>query len=73
MIAFDPKAKSSTLQDLERGRRTETGEFQGAIIRLAEQAGMPTPLTRLVLDRIEAAEAEGKGSPHLSPDELAPA
>ena len=71
MIAFDPKAKSSTLQDLERGRRTETDEFQGAIIRLAEQAGMPAPLTRLVLDRIRAAEAEGKGSPHLSPDEFA--
>ena len=70
MIAFDPEAKSSTLQDLERGRRTETDEFQGAIIRLAEQSGMPAPLTRLVLDRIRAAEAEGKGSPHLSPDEF---
>ena len=44
MIAVDPKARSSTLQDLEHGRRTETDEFQGAIVRLAEQAGTAAPL-----------------------------
>jgi 2-dehydropantoate 2-reductase len=71
MIAVDPKARSSTLQDLDRGRRTETDEFQGAIVRLAEQAGTIAPLSRLVLERIRDAEAAGKGSPHLTPDDLA--
>jgi 2-dehydropantoate 2-reductase len=71
MIAVDPKARSSTLQDLDRGRRTETDEFQGAIVRLAEQAGTTAPLSRLVLERIREAEAAGKGSPRLSPDDLA--
>jgi 2-dehydropantoate 2-reductase len=71
MIAVDPKARSSTLQDLDRGRRTETDEFQGAIVRLAEQAGTTAPLSRLVLERIRDAEAAGKGSPHLTPDDLA--
>ena len=72
MIAVDPKARSSTLQDLDRGRRTETDEFQGAIVRLAGEVGMPAPLSRLILERIRAAEAAGKGSPRLSPEDLAP-
>ena len=70
MIAVDPKARSSTLQDLDRGRRTETDEFQGAIVRLARQVGTAAPLSRLVLERIRAAEAAGKGSPRLTPDDL---
>ena len=70
MLAVDPKARSSTMEDLERGRRTETDEFQGAIVRLAEQAGTAAPLSRLILERIRAAEAAGKGSPHATPDEL---
>ena len=72
MIAVDPKARSSTLQDLDRGRRTETDEFQGAIVRLAGEVGMTAPLSRLVLERIRAAEAAGKGSPRLSPEDLTP-
>ena len=72
MIAVDPKARSSTLQDLDRGRRTETDEFQGAIVRLAGEVGMTAPLSRLILERIRAAEAAGKGSPRLSPEDLAP-
>jgi 2-dehydropantoate 2-reductase len=70
MVAVDPKARSSTLQDLDRRRRTETDEFQGAIVRLAEQVGMAAPLSRLVLEKIRAAEAAGKGSPQLTPDDL---
>ena len=70
MLAVDPKARSSTWEDLERGRRTETDEFQGAVVRLAEQAGTAAPLSRLILERIRAAEAAGKGSPHAAPDEL---
>jgi 2-dehydropantoate 2-reductase len=72
IIAVDPKARSSTLQDLDRGRRTETDEFQGAIVRLAGEAGATAPLSRLILERIRAAETAGKGSPHLSPDDLKP-
>ena len=70
MIAVDPKARSSTLQDLDHGRRTETDEFQGTIVRLAKQVGTAAPLSRLVLERIRAAEAAGKGSPRLTPDDL---
>ena len=70
MIAVDPKARSSTLQDLDHGRRTDTDEFQGTIVRLAKQVGTAAPSSRLVLERIRAAEAAGKGSPRLTPDDL---
>jgi 2-dehydropantoate 2-reductase len=70
MLSVDPKARPSTAEDLERGRPTEVDEFQGAIVRLAERHGTKAPLSRLVLDRIRTAEATGKGSPRLSPEEL---
>lgn len=70
MLTVDPKAKPSTLQDLERGRKTETDEFQGAIVRLAEQVGTAAPLSRLVLRHIRAAEKAGKGSPRLTPQDF---
>ena len=70
MISVDPKARSSTLQDLDRGRRTETDEFQGAIVRLAAEVGMTAPLSQRILDHIRAAEAAGEGSPRLAPDAL---
>jgi 2-dehydropantoate 2-reductase len=71
MISIDPEVRPSTAVDLERGRPTETDEFQGAIVRLAEEHGAKAPLSRLVLERIRAAEAAGKGSPRLSPDDFA--
>jgi 2-dehydropantoate 2-reductase len=71
MLSVDPKARPSTAEDLERGRPTEVDEFQGAIVRLAERHGTKAPLSRLVLDRIRAAEVAGKGSPRLSPEDLA--
>lgn len=70
MVSVDPKARPSTAEDLERGRPTEVDEFQGAIVRLAERHGTGAPLSRLVLERIRAAEVAGKGSPRLSPEEL---
>lgn len=70
MLSVDPRARPSTTVDLERGRRTETDEFQGAVIRLAEKTGTDAPLSRLVLERIRQAEAAGRGSPRLCPDDL---
>jgi 2-dehydropantoate 2-reductase len=72
MLSVDPDARPSTAQDLERGRPTEVDEFQGAIIRLGETHGVATPLSRRVVERIRAAEAAGKGSPHLRPGDLVP-
>jgi 2-dehydropantoate 2-reductase len=47
--------RSSMLQDLRRGRRTEIDAINGRIWQYGKQAGVPTPyneiMTRLILDR----------------------
>lgn len=52
LVDVDPQARSSTLQDVLAGRRTEIDELNGAIVSLAEEAGLSAPanatVTRLV-------------------------
>ncbi|RRH97160.1 2-dehydropantoate 2-reductase [Mesorhizobium tamadayense] len=70
MLAIDPNARSSMWDDLQRGRPTEIGELQGAILRLAEKTGAPVPLTKRVIALVRQAEAAGRGPPGLTPDEV---
>jgi len=70
MLAIDPEARSSTWEDLMRGRPTEIDEFQGAIMRLAEKSGTPVPLTRRIVKAVRDAEAAGSGPPSLDPSDL---
>lgn len=64
--------RSSMLQDLKRGRPTEIDAMNGAIVRLAQQAGLEAPMnaliTRLVhakerLAGVGSASVEGAGAP----------
>lgn len=41
---FPHEAKSSMLDDLERGRRLELPWLSGAIVRMGREAGVPTPV-----------------------------
>jgi 2-dehydropantoate 2-reductase len=41
--AFPSESKSSMLEDLERGRRLELPWLSGAIARMGEESGVPTP------------------------------
>lgn len=43
-----PEAKSSMLQDLERGRRLELPWLSGAIVRLGQEVGIDTPTHRFI-------------------------
>lgn len=70
MLAIDPQARSSMWDDLQRGRPTEIDDLQGAILRLAEKAGTPSPLTRQVAGLVRAAEQEKRGSPGLTPGQV---
>jgi 2-dehydropantoate 2-reductase len=36
------------LEDLERGKRLELPWLSGAIVRLGEAAGVPTPMHRII-------------------------
>jgi 2-dehydropantoate 2-reductase len=64
MLAIDPSARSSMWDDLQRGRPTEVDEFQGAVLRLARQAGTEAPMTARSRDLLRAAERAGAGPPY---------
>jgi 2-dehydropantoate 2-reductase len=46
--ALPPQAKSSLLEDLERGRPLELPWLSGAIVKLGEEVGVPTPTHRFI-------------------------
>ena len=48
--------RSSMLEDLGRGRRTEVEEITGAVVRLAGEVGESTPVQAALLTLIRAAE-----------------
>jgi 2-dehydropantoate 2-reductase len=71
MLAIDPQARSSMWDDLQRGRPTEIGDLQGAVLSLAEKAGTPAPLLKRVAALVRQAEREKRGSPGLTPEAVA--
>ena len=50
--------RNSMLQDIENRRRTEIGAINGAVARLGEQVGIPTPLNGTIATLIRALEDE---------------
>ena len=69
-MKIDPEARSSMWEDLQRGRRTEIDYLQGVIERIAERHGLKVPLCARIVALIKRAEADGKGSPGLTPDQI---
>ncbi|RUW24022.1 2-dehydropantoate 2-reductase [Mesorhizobium sp. M4B.F.Ca.ET.215.01.1.1] len=72
MLAIDPEARSSMWDDLRRGRPTEIGELQGAVLALAERSGVPAPMTERVAALVREAEAARRGPPGLAPEAVRP-
>ena len=70
MLAIDPAARSSMWEDLERRRVTEIDYLQGAILELAVKAGVPVPVTERIARLVKEAEAAGRGSPRLQPEQI---
>ena len=66
-LKIDPQARSSMQDDFDAGRLTEIDELQGAIIRLGDNMGRPTPIAQRVYDLVRQAERAGAGSPRLTP------
>jgi 2-dehydropantoate 2-reductase len=71
-MKIDPEARSSMWEDLQRSRRTEIDYLQGVITEIADRRGLKVPLTRRVVALIKSAEAAGKGSPKLTPEQIRP-
>jgi 2-dehydropantoate 2-reductase len=69
-MKIDPQARSSMWEDLQRGRRTEINYLQGVITEIADRRGLQVPLSRRIVALIKRAEAAGRGSPGLTPDQI---
>jgi 2-dehydropantoate 2-reductase len=71
-MKIDPEARSSMWEDLQRGRITEIDYLQGVITGIADRRGLHVPVSRRVVALVKSAEAAGKGSPGLTPDQIRP-
>jgi 2-dehydropantoate 2-reductase len=69
-MKIDPEARSSMWEDLQRGRRTEIDYLQGVITCIAERRGLKVPLSARIVALIKRAEADGKGSPGLTVEQI---
>jgi 2-dehydropantoate 2-reductase len=75
-VAFtrmSPVARSSTLADLDRGRRTEIDDLNGASVKIANQLRIDAAINSLVVGIVhehEALAVAGRRPRYLSPEEL---
>ncbi len=48
-----PEGKTSMLQDVEAGRKTEVDMFAGTILKMGEELGIPTPYNKVIKEMVE--------------------
>lgn len=60
MLAIDPHARTSMLDDLDAGRPTEIDHLNGEVIRLAERLGRTAPFNARLVELVHAAETGGR-------------
>lgn len=53
---LSPQGKTSMLQDVEAGRKTEVEVFGGKVVALGKQYGIPTPVNETVVQIIQVLE-----------------
>ncbi len=53
---ISPKGKTSMLQDIEAGRKTEVDVFGGKVVELGKKHGIPTPVNQTLLSIIHVLE-----------------
>ncbi len=51
-----PEGKTSMLQDIEAGRKTEVEIFAGTVIKMGEKFNIPTPYNKFLKEMIEAID-----------------
>jgi 2-dehydropantoate 2-reductase len=58
---LSPEGKTSMLQDVEAGRKTEVEIFAGKMVELGTSYGIPTPVNKTLLSIIRVLEQYGAG------------
>lgn len=56
MLAIDPAARSSMIDALDAGKKTDVDWLNGEIVRLAENNGLAAPINRRLVELIHAGE-----------------
>lgn len=51
--------RSSMLQDIEKGRKTEIDALNGAVVKIGESVGVETPVNRVLTAAVKGLEASG--------------
>jgi 2-dehydropantoate 2-reductase len=67
LLNVSPTARTSTLQDIENGRKTEVEMFSGAIMRLGKELDVPTPINEIFYHAIKTLEDKNDGAFDFSP------
>jgi 2-dehydropantoate 2-reductase len=70
MMEIDPAARSSTLQDLDRGRLTEIDYLNGEIVRLAAKIEAKAPINAFVTETVHALERSDRPLRFLKPEDV---
>jgi 2-dehydropantoate 2-reductase len=60
MLTVDPLARSSMLDDLDSGRRTEVDWLCGEVVRLAQSLQRKAPVNARLAELVHAAESGGQ-------------
>lgn len=63
VVRATARNRSSMLQDLDRGRRTEIEAISGEILAAGTRHGLDLPNTRRAIERIDRREAQGPDRP----------
>ena len=66
------RCRSSMLQDVRNGRRTEIDAINGAVTRLGTELGVSTPLNRLLTVLVHNRERAAQREQPQSPEEGTP-
>ena len=56
---LSPEGKTSMMQDVEAGRKTEVEMFAGRVVALGKKWGIPTPLNQALMQALRTIEEEG--------------
>lgn len=59
LATLNPLSKTSMLQDIEAGRKTELDVFAGRVIELGKKYGVPVPVNQRLFDEIRKIESGG--------------
>ncbi len=58
LARLNPQGKTSMLQDVDAGRKTEVEMFAGRVITLGRQYNVPVPVNQMLFDKIREIESK---------------